>query len=75
MNEQQLEQTLQNLYDFIEGYIRDQGYPPSLREIASACYLGRSTVLRYLSKLEAQGRITRKDGKARTITLIKQEEV
>jgi len=75
MNEQQLEQTLQDLYDFIEGYIGDHGYPPSLREIAAACYLGRSTVLRYLTKLEAQGRIKRQDGKARSITLVRQQQV
>jgi len=74
MNEQQLEQTLQDLYDFIEGYICDHRYPPSLREIAAACYLGRSTVLRYLTKLEAQGRITRVEGKARSIALVKQEQ-
>ena len=74
MNEQQLDQTLQAMYDFIEGYIRDHRYPPSLREIAAACYLGRSTVLRYLAKLEAQGRITRMEGKARSIALVKQEQ-
>lgn len=74
MNGQQLEETLQDLYDFIEGYIRDHRYSPSLREIAAACYLGRSTVLRYLTKLEAQGRITRMEGKTRSIALVKQEQ-
>jgi len=64
-----VEQTLEGIYDFIRRYIAENGYAPSLREISDGCYLGRSTVLRYLDKLEAKGRISRTMGKARSITL------
>ena len=69
MTENNIEQTMDTLYSFIHAYIQDNGYAPSLREISKGCYLGRSTVMRYLDKLEARGRIHRADGKARSITL------
>ena len=69
MNDNHVEQTLEALYGFIQLYIQENGYSPSLREIAVGCFLGRSTVLRYLDKLEAKGRITRAEGKARSISL------
>jgi repressor LexA len=69
MTDNHIEQTVENLYSFIQTYIQENGYSPSLREISEGCYLGRSTVLRYLDKLEAKGRITRAEGKARSISL------
>ena len=69
MTQNPVEQTLDTLYCFIHDFIQDNGYSPSLREISKGCYLGRSTVLRYLDRLEARGRIQRVDGKARSITL------
>ena len=69
MTDNHVEQTLEALYDFIQNYIHENGYSPSLREISDGCYLGRSTVLRYLDKLEAKGRIVRTMGRARSIAL------
>lgn len=66
----QTKQSLDNVYAFIRSYVTEHGYPPSLREISRACYLGRSTALRYLDKLEAQGKIKRQPNKARSIHLL-----
>jgi SOS-response transcriptional repressor LexA len=69
MTDNHIDQMLEKLYGFIQIYIHENGYSPSLREISDGCYLGRSTVLRYLDKLEAKGRITRTEGRARSISL------
>lgn len=58
------------VYDYIRTFIQDNGYPPSLREISAGCFIGRSTAVRYLDKLEAQGRISRDEGRARSIRLL-----
>jgi repressor LexA len=70
MDKLQLEDTLETVYQFIRSYSLENGYPPSHREISVACYIGRSTVLRYLDKLEKRGRIIRTLSKARGIHLI-----
>lgn len=72
MGQQQehIQQTTEQVFNFIRDYIHQYGgLAPSQREIALACYLGESTVLRYLDRLEAKGRIIRHLGKARSITL------
>ena len=74
MSQRQTEQTLENLYDFLQSYMTTHGYAPSLREMASACFMGRSTVLRYLDKLEGRGQIKRTEGLARSVILVQQEE-
>ncbi|HEX2621616.1 MAG TPA: winged helix-turn-helix transcriptional regulator [Phototrophicaceae bacterium] len=61
----------EEVYRFISSYIQEHGYSPSLRDIAKGCYLGRSTVIRHLDKLEAADLITRDPNVARSITLIK----
>jgi DNA-binding IclR family transcriptional regulator len=62
---------LERVYTFIVTYIHEHATNPSLREIAAGCYLGRSTTYRFLDKLEAQGRILREPGQARSIRLPK----
>jgi len=59
------------IYAFIECYIKEQGIPPSQREIAEGCYLVRSAVIRHLDRLEAYGRITRIHNTSRGIRLTK----
>ncbi len=61
--------TINQVYDFVRAYIQTRGYSPSLREIAAGCHMGRSTVTRYLDRLEVQGRIVREIGTARSIRL------
>lgn len=62
--------TVMVIYEFLQAYIDRYRYPPSIREIASGCYLSTTTVAYHLDKLEAQGKIRRRHGRARGITLI-----
>ena len=63
-------ENLDTVYQFICDYIKAHQMSPSLREIAEATYLGRSTVMRYLDRLELQGRLLRTPGKARSIQVV-----
>jgi len=42
---------------------------PTLREIAQGCFISKSVAARCLDILEAQKKITRQEGKARSIRL------
>ncbi len=60
----------QAIYDYIASCIRDQGYPPSVREIGEAVGLrSPSTVHFHLKKLADAGVIEIGAGKGRAITL------
>ena len=60
----------QEILDFIEAYIRDNGYPPSIREICAAVQLkSSSTVYTHLEALKRKGYIERDDAKTRGIRL------
>lgn len=62
------------IYAFIQEYIRDNGYPPSIREIGAAVHLkSPSTVHFHMRKLEEEGYIRTADGKTRSITLPRQD--
>ncbi len=57
------------IYDYILTYTNEYGYPPSVREIASAVGLkSPSTVHFHLKALEEAGVIVRSSGKTRAIT-------
>jgi DNA-binding MarR family transcriptional regulator len=58
------------VYAFLKAYFRLHSYPPSQREIALGCHLGKSTVMRCLDRLEINGLITREVGQARSIVLL-----
>lgn len=58
------------IYEYIAACIRDQGYPPSVREIGQAVGLkSPSTVHFHLKRLESAGVIEKGAGKGRAITL------
>lgn len=62
------------IYDYILSYTNEYGYPPSVREIASAVGLkSPSTVHFHLKALEEAGAIVRDSGKTRAITPMDQE--
>lgn len=67
---EELEASLECIYRFVDAFIEEHGYSPSLREIGAACHLGRTTVSRYLDKLEGQGKIAREIGRARSIRIL-----
>ena len=60
----------QKIYEYIAACIREQGYPPSVREIGAAVGLkSPSTVHFHLKGLEEAGMIVKAEGKTRAITL------
>ncbi len=57
------------IYDYINVCVEQNGYPPTLREIAQAVGLrSTGTVSRHLKSLEAQCLISRRDKLARAIS-------
>ena len=63
------------IYDYIASCIREQGYPPSVREIGDAVGLkSPSTVHFHLKHLEEAGVIEKGVGKGRAITLTEPKE-
>lgn len=62
------------IYEFISKEVADKGYPPSVREIASAVGLSSpSTVHTHLSALEQKGYIKRDPSKPRAIVVCTME--
>src|SRR5262245_14323535 len=61
------------VYAFIRDYVWQEGFSPSLRDIAQGCRLGRTTVLYHLHRLLQWGLIRRAPGKARSIILVDDE--
>ena len=60
----------QRIYDFIQDFAAQHGYPPSVREIGAAVGLkSPSTVHFHLKGLESAGLITKAEGKTRAITV------
>ncbi len=52
------------MYDYLVGYYRENGYPPSMADIAAALGLtARSNINRQLIQLEAEGKLTSINGK------------
>ena len=67
---QELTKMQQKIYEYIAACIREQGYPPSVREIGEAVGLrSPSTVHFHLKQLEEAGVIVKTEGKTRAITL------
>lgn len=67
---QKLSRMQQKVYDYLQGFIADRGYPPSVREIGEALDLrSPSTVHFHLKHLAELGYIEKDAGKGRAITL------
>lgn len=65
---------IENVYQFVRSYLHEHSYAPSLREIGAACDLSIPTVSLCLAWLEAQHRLRRSPGKARSIVLLDMDE-
>lgn len=66
--------TTEQVYDYIREQWETQQQVPTLREIAEACEVSKTTVIYHLDKLEGQGHISREPYKARSIRLTTTEE-
>ena len=57
---------------FLEKYLHDHGFPPTLREVGQAVRLANVNAVRgHLSALEKKGYITKDPDKARSIRIIR----
>ena len=67
---QKLTAMQQKIYDYIANTVRNQGYPPSVREIGEAVGLkSPSTVHFHIKHLEELGYISKSGRKGRALTL------
>lgn len=65
-----IEEKLLAVYEFVESYIDDNGFPPSVREIQSKLKIkSTATVYDYLERLKSRGLISKSPAKNRAISL------
>jgi repressor LexA len=63
------------IVNFIRQYLRDNGYPPSIREIVKGCDISSTSVVAYnLNKLEKAGYIRRQGDISRGIELLDNQQ-
>lgn len=62
-------ESTQRVYEYLKGYIEREGFPPTHREIAEACYIGTASVNRHLDRLHMLEIIERVEGKNRGLRL------
>lgn len=63
------------IISFIDKYTRDEGYPPTFREIGDAVGVGStSTIHHMINRLVQNGRVTMVGGKSRTLRLVQHGE-
>lgn len=71
INNNKISSRQERILEFINKKIKEEGYPPSVREIAKAVNLSSSaTVHSHLKKLEALGFLKRNPSKPRAISVI-----
>lgn len=61
------------VFNYIQQRIRD-GYPPSIQEISTEFDIGDTVTLSYLNALQKKKYIHRKEGKARSISILKEAD-
>ena len=65
-----VDDTVNQIYDFIVDYIRREGYPPAVRDICVGVGIrSTSTIHGHLKRLQQAGRIEYSAGKRRAITI------
>ena len=60
----------EKIYQFIVDYIMENGFAPTIREMAKEVNICTSNVLHYLTALEIEGRIKTKRNSPRAIKVI-----
>lgn len=59
------------MLDFIDQFIKDYGYSPTLREVMSSLnYKSVSTVAKHVDNLIARGWLIKRDGEARSLEVV-----
>lgn len=67
---QGLTERQQQVLNAIASYIKEKGYPPTVRELAQELgFKSTSTLHAHLQRLEKKGYISKEKGKPRTITI------
>jgi repressor LexA len=65
----------EHILNFINDFLRDKGYPPSVRDIAVGCGISSTSVVAYnLNKLESAGYIRRHSDISRGIEFLAKEQ-
>jgi len=65
----------ENIINFITDFLRDKGYPPSIRDIAAGCGISSTSVVAYnLNRLEQAGYIRRHSDISRGIEFLNRED-
>jgi len=71
MADKPLSERQKAMLTYIEDFITDSGFPPTIREIGEACNIPSTSVVNYnLNRLEREGYITREDKVSRGIRLV-----
>lgn len=74
-NRNKLSERQQNILDFIESYLEENGYPPTIREIGLAVDIPSTSVVNYnLNKLVREGFLARSQKVSRGLLLVKEDE-
>jgi SOS-response transcriptional repressor LexA len=64
------------LLEFIDGFIKQHSYSPSYREIMSGlAYTSVATVALHVNSLIKRGHLAKRTGKARSLEVVKHQEV
>lgn len=70
-----LSERQRKILDFIEAFLRENGYPPTIREIGKAVKIGSTSVVNYnLNKLVREGFLERSQKVSRGLLLVRNEE-
>jgi repressor LexA len=68
------EENIRRILAYIRKYHKEHNFPPSMMEIAEACFMSRASVMRHLDLLEARGYITRIPYVPRSISLVDDDD-
>ncbi|NJL93078.1 MAG: transcriptional repressor LexA [Anaerolineae bacterium] len=70
-----LSERQRNILEFIEQFIGENGYPPTIRDIGKAFNIGSTSVVNYnLNKLVREGYLERAPNVSRGLMLVKEDE-
>lgn len=74
-NRSKLSERQRQILNFIEAFLDENGYPPTIREIGAAVKIGSTSVVNYnLNKLVREGFLERSQKVSRGLLLVKEDE-